>query len=198
MDEPQRENIEMISQYLIINDSTRLVIQILEEEDIEKLSWDDAIEIVLEDGERQYILYDYPYVAIELRDFCRCLKRLLSGELELDEQVWHIGIGYYGEISHYESNNPNIPDVIPKYSALDTPVYDIGNKTWIYSISGVYYLEVTKHYKWMCEEDDLIADTDYIPFDEFMDNYPKGMKYQLAPDRVREWIDVIQSIIDFD
>ena len=189
----------MKSQSLIINHNARLIVRLLDDdEDVDKLSWDDAIQIILEDGERQEILYDYPYVAIELRDFCRCLKRLLSGKLELDEQIWRRGIGYCCNIyCHDEIHDVSHHNYVSKYIALETPTYDIGNETWLYSISGVLYMEVTKQYKWICEEEDLITDADYIPFDEFMRNYPPGVKYRLEHDRIREWVIIIQNMLDF-
>jgi hypothetical protein len=158
--------------------------------DAEDIAPFDEIQMVLVIDGTEHVLYSDDYAIEAARSLFNVLASIIQGKLGLSDEVRSVGIGQWW--AYYVARDMELPrlnNLAGPYDVWAT-VNEIGNQTWMYSVDGVAFLEVTPIYVWAFEEPDVPG---YVSLEEFMRNYETKAKFEIEPNRLCEWRETCQE-----
>jgi len=148
----------------------------------------------------EYTLYDDDFATEAIQTFKNSLEQALNFKMQIQSEYINKGIGYYYNIYTNKLRTTcdrSLVDPAKNFIVWSTPSY-IGIETFIYNVRDKIYIEISPLYKWhdgYPEDEDENKD-EYVPFDDFLNNYKPIDIVSIDRSVAERWLDFCCDMIE--
>ncbi len=154
----------------------------------------DPIEIVFNDHQKEYILFQHDYLMPQVETFYYYLRDAIEGKLPLSEPA-ELGLGFLWNQDLYNTNMKS-PDALKDEPVWEGTRYLMwgGNlfSAWLYNINELIFLEISPTYPWHFRE---VNEEEFTSYQEWIKNYKALCVISIDKKVAQQWLQKLETLM---